>query len=87
MKKIISMLVIFFVSSLIGMADTLNEGLSFFKKGDYGSAIKLIKPLAEQGNAEAQLRLGLCFVAKGDYDSAIKWLKPLAEQGNTEAQL
>ena len=72
MKKFVPMLAIFLASSLIGMADTLNEGLSFFKKGDYGSAIKLIKPLAEQGNAEAQLRLGICFVAKGDYDSAIK---------------
>ena len=87
MKKIISMLVIFFVSTLIGMADTLDEALSFYNKGDYDSAIKLIKPLAEQGNAEAQLRLGICFVAKGDYDSAMKLLKPLAEQGNVEAQL
>ena len=83
MKKFVPILVIFLASSLIGMADTLDEALSFYNKGDYGSAIKLIKPLAEQGNAEAQLRLGICFVAKGDYDSAIKWLKPFAEQDRT----
>ena len=56
MKKFVAMLVIFFVSTLIGMADTLNEGLSFFKKGDYDRAKKLIKPMADQANAEAHLR-------------------------------
>ena len=86
MKKFVPILVIFLASSLIGMADTLDEALSFYNKGDYGSAIKLIKPLAEQGNAEAQLLLGRCFVEKGDYGSGIKLLKPLAEQGNAVAQ-
>ena len=87
MKKFVPILVIFLASSLIGMADTLDEALSFFNKGDYGSAIKLIKPLAEQGNVNAQIELGRCFVWKGDYDSAMKLLKPLAEQGNVNAQI
>ena len=80
------MLAIFLASSLISMADTLDEALSFYNKGDYGSAIKLIKPLAEQGNTGAQIELGKCLLLKGDYDTAIKWLKPLAEQGNAAAQ-
>ena len=87
MKRFISMLAIFLASSLIGMTDTLDEALSFYNKGDYDSAIKLLKPLAEQGNAAAQIRVGICFVSKGNYDSAMKLLKPLAEQGNVEAQL
>ena len=81
------MLAIFLASSLIGMADTLDEALSFYNKGDYDSAIKLVKPLAEQGNAAAQIRVGICFVSKGNYDSAMKLLKPLAEQGNIDAQI
>ena len=55
-------------------------------KDDYDSAIKLVKPLAEQGNIDAQILMGICFLNKGDYDSAIKLLKPLAEQGNVYAQ-
>ena len=86
MKKFVAMLAIFLASSLIGMADTLNEGLSFFKKGDYDSAIKWLKPFAEQGNVEVQIELGRCFLGKCDYGNAIKWLKPFAEQGNVAAQ-
>ena len=60
MKRFISMLAIFLASSLIGMADTLDEALSFYNKSDYDSAIKLVKPLAEQGNAVAQFFLKQC---------------------------
>ena len=80
------MLAIFLASSLISMADTLDEALSFYNKGDYGSAIKLIKPLAEQGNTGAQIELGKCLLLKGDYNTAIRLLKPFAEPGNENAQ-
>ncbi len=86
MKRFISMLAIFLASSLISMADTLDEALSFYNKGDYGSAIKLIKPLAEQGNTGAQIELGKCLLLKGDYNTAIRLLKPFAEPGNENAQ-
>ena len=86
MKRFISMLAIFLASSLISMADTLDEALSFYNKGDYGSAIKLIKPLAEQGNTGAQIELGKCLLLKGDYDTAIRLLKPFTEPGNENAQ-
>ena len=48
--------------------------------------MKWLKPLSEQGNADAQLLMGVCFLNKNDYDSAIKLFKPLANQGNVEAQ-
>ena len=76
MKKFVPILVIFLASSLIFL----------YFKGDYDSAIKLLKPLAEQGNTVAQFALGKCFFEKCDYDNAIKWLKPFAEQGNVAAQ-
>ena len=66
MKNFVSMLAIFLASSLIGMAGIFDEGLSFFNKGDDDSAIKLMKPLADQGNADAHFRLGRCLLGKGD---------------------
>ncbi|MFR6034311.1 MAG: hypothetical protein ACLUKN_14735 [Bacilli bacterium] len=65
MKKFVPILAIFLASSLIGMAGIFDEGLSFFNKGDDDSAIKLMKPLAEQGNADAQFRLGDASCVKG----------------------
>ena len=85
MKKIISMLVIFFVSTLIGMADTLDEALSFYNKGDYDSAIKLLKPLAEQGNAYAQNWLESCFTLKEAYDTDENRLKNLMDRWKNKA--
>lgn len=65
MKRLVLMLVIFLALPLIGMSDAINEdiemGISLVEKGDYASAIKWLKPLAEQGNEEAQYWLGEAF--------------------------
>ena len=73
------MLAIFLASSLIGMADTLDEALSFYNKGDYDSAIKLLKPLAEQGNVYAQNWLESCLSLKEAYDTDENRLKNLMD--------
>ena len=65
---------------------SIGWGVAFIEKGDNDSAIKWLKPLAEQGDEIAQLWLGVAFSGKGDYDSAIKWLKPLAEKGDEDVQ-
>ena len=49
------------------------------------------KAKAEQGNADAQVRLGVCYnkgegVAK-DFVEAVKWFRKAAEQGHAGAQL
>jgi TPR repeat protein len=36
----------------------LDDAVAAVKDGDYSTAIKLNRPLAEQGNAEAQFELG-----------------------------
>ena len=53
-------------------------------------ALRLLRPLAEQGNASAQYNLGLLY-ANGlgvaqDHIEAAKWFLKAAEQGNTDAQ-
>jgi uncharacterized protein len=66
------------------------QGLDALDRGDYAKAVKIIKPLAEGGDARAQYRMGT-FYALGngvpqDYVQATVWLKKAAAQGNAHAE-
>ena len=67
-----------------------NAGKAAFERGDYPTASREWRPLAEQGHALAQGNLGFMYseglgVAQ-DYAKAAGWLRKAAEQGYTEAQ-
>ena len=53
------------------------EGAAAYRRGDYATAIRELRPLAEQGNAAAQNILGFMYdVGKGvpqDYVQALMW--------------
>ena len=63
----------------------LEDGMNFFREKNYPMALKILKPLAEQGNAEAQCvvaniyHLGLGVSKNGS--EAIKWYIKSAQQG------
>jgi hypothetical protein len=61
-----------------------------YEQKNYGTALKELTPLAEQGNAEAQVLLGNMYLTgRGvltDPDRAVKLFKASAEQGNADAQ-
>ena len=66
------------------------KGVEAHKKGDYETALREWRPLAEQGHAWAQYGLGLMY-RKGegvpqDYIEALKWLRLSAEQGEASGQ-
>ncbi len=66
------------------------KGLTAYKSGDYATALREWKPLAEQGNAGAQYNLGQMYrkgkgVPQND-KTAVKWYKLAAEQGHASAQ-
>ena len=67
------------------------KGLTAFLSGDYATALREWKPLAEQGNASAQKNMGVLYNnGKGvpqDYKTAVKWYRLAAEQGNAHAQM
>jgi len=44
-----------------GSAGPYEDGLSVFKRGDYATALRLWRPLAEQGDASAQCALGIMY--------------------------
>jgi len=59
-------------------------------RGDYETALKEWRPLAEKGNAKAQVSLGIMY-SQGqgvpqDYVEAVKWVRLAAEQGSAGAQ-
>ena len=70
-------------------ADCL-KGLDAAQRGDFATALWEWKPLAEQGNADAQGDLGLMYanghgVPQND-KTAVKWYRLAAEQGHAYAQ-
>ena len=73
-----------------GSAGPYEDGTRAFERGDYAAALRLWRPLAEQGRARAQYNLALMY-AKGwgvpqDYVVAAEWYRRVAEQGLAEAQ-
>ncbi len=67
-----------------------DEGVAAAKRGDYATALREWRPLAEQGNANAQFNLGLIY-SKGrgvpqDYAEAARWYRRAADQGVAQAQ-
>jgi TPR repeat protein len=72
------------------VAGLLEDAASAYQRGDYATALRLWRPLADQGNAEAQLWLGIMYdegpeVPRNDAE-AIKWYRKAADQGVALAQ-
>jgi len=63
----------------------MNEAKVAYAKGDYVTAAKETRILAEQGNIQAQYELGILYEngqgVKQDYKQAFKWYSKMAEQG------
>ena len=66
------------------------EGEAAYEREDYATALRVLRPLAEQGDARAQNRLGYMYkygrgVTKSPAE-AVKWFRKAAEQGDADAQ-
>ena len=71
-------------------AQDFEKGEEAYKRGDFAATLREWRPLAEQGDAVAQVGLGFMYdkgygVAQ-DYAEAAKWYRRAAEQGNDRAQ-
>lgn len=86
------------VSALVGGVVLLSvpaqagfdEGSSAFNRGDYATALRQLRPAADQGSAEAQTLLGIMY-NKGlgvprDFNEGARWTRMAADQGNAKAQ-
>ena len=71
------------------VAGPLEEGYSAYTRGDFATAMRLMRPLADQGNITAQTVVGLMYYFNygGDYVSAHMWFNLAAAQGNSFAEM
>lgn len=74
-----------------GYAQNFQKGEEAADKGDFATALREWRPLAEQGNADAQNNLGAMY-DKGqgvpqDYKEAFNWYRKSAEQGDALAHI
>ena len=73
-------------SARMSASADFQKGAAAAQRGDYSTALREWKPLAEQGNADAQNNLGLMYrEGQGvpqDYKTAVKWYQRAAEQGD-----
>ena len=71
-------------------ASSLENAVAALSSGDYATALKALRPLAAQGNSNAQYNLGVMYReghgVPQDYTEAVKWFRLAAEQGHPGAQ-
>jgi TPR repeat protein len=72
------------------VAGPLEDGLAAYKAREFDKAVQLLKPLADEGNADAQEKIGRLYErGKGvpkDFTQAESWYRKAAEQGDAAAQ-
>jgi TPR repeat protein len=92
MRLLKTLLVLFVCAASPAAAGPFEDGRAAYDRGDYATALRLWRPLAEQGNPGAQYNLGGMYassrgVSQGvphDLVQAYKWLSLAASraQGN-----
>lgn len=73
----------------VAFAGPFEDGYAAYNEKDYATALRLWRPLADQGDAEAQSNLGLMYYngqgVPQDYTQAVAWLRKAADQGYMDA--
>lgn len=72
------------------IADSFENGIAAYKRGDHAEAARLFRLAAEQGSISALHNLGMLYVRGNgvpqDYAEALRWFRPAAEQGHAGSQ-
>jgi TPR repeat protein len=93
LRTLTASVLLFLTASLPAAAGPYDDGLTAYKKGDWATAYRILKPIAETNNSQssvAQQRLGLLTefgrgTAK-DPAQAATWYRKAAERGDMVAQ-
>jgi TPR repeat protein len=90
MRLLMLLLVMFVYAASPAIAGPYEDGVAASDRKDYATALRLFRPLADQGDRRAQEMLGLMYqVGAGvpqDYQAAILWYRKSADQGTASAQ-
>jgi len=79
-----------FTGVIAAVAGPWEDGMAAYNRGDYAPAVRLFRPLAEQGNAKAQNLLGVMYrrgqgVARNSV-RAFLWFNRAAARGDAAAK-
>jgi TPR repeat protein len=84
-------LLLCFVFPILSYADQLADAKAAIQNEDFKKACKLLRPLAEENNAEAQFLLGSLYIngqgVKKDDTEGLSWVMKAARQGYDEARM
>jgi uncharacterized protein len=71
-------------------AGQFEDATAALQRGDYAAALRLLRPLADQGSVNAQVNLGGMYLSgQGvgqNFAEAAKWYRLAANQGNADGQ-
>ena len=89
-KSLLATLVVSLSLAAPVLAGPWEDAEDTYIRKDYATAMRLMRPLAEQGQTNAQFSIGIMYaIGKGvrqDYVEAVKWFRKAAEQGDASAQ-
>lgn len=82
--------ILFVLLSITASAAEIDDGMRALQSGQFSEALKILVPLANSGNDEAQRVVGeMCYNGQGmnpDVDASFKWTEIAAANGNKIAQ-
>jgi hypothetical protein len=67
-------------------AEPFMSAVDAYLRGDFATTIRLMRPLADQGDPNAQFILAGAYYAGQNYNDAIQWYRRAANQGHADAQ-
>jgi uncharacterized protein len=90
LKRAIAAIVLVSAFAAPVAAGTFEDAVDAHARGDYAKALRLIRPLANDGDASARFNLGLMYTTgqgvQPDNAAAALWFRKPAEQGYVLAQ-
>ena len=88
LKQVVATILLMLSLAAPVAAGPLEDGYTAYTRGDFATAMRLMRPLADQGNFTAQTVVGLMYYFNyGDYVSAHMWFNLAAAQGNAFAEM
>src|SRR5437763_295274 len=90
LMRVLAIIAVAVMLASTASADELLDGFAAYQRGDYATALRLLRPIADQGDAMAQSVVGILY-SKGEGvpqndGEATRWYRKAAEQGNAMAQ-
>ena len=90
LRAAVTALLMLAVVAETAVAGPFEDAKEAYDRGDFQTALRLFRSVADQGNTVAQQRVGLMYESgqsvQRDYAEAVKWYRRAADQSSASAQ-